>query len=168
MRKIAKTLLVILGVALVAEVAETALMVWAFRSRNPRALRLIRSFNKYVRNPVTLRFSGGSGLSATVHHVGRRSGTSYATPVIAHRSHEDVVIPLPYGTEVDWLRNVQAAGQAIVDLDGRTFRGDQPMVEGMDDVVALLPNSMVRITHLHGTRYAMRLRVAEAAAPASA
>jgi deazaflavin-dependent oxidoreductase (nitroreductase family) len=168
MRKIAKTLLVILGVAVVAEVAETVLMVWAFRSRNPRALRLIRRFNKQVRNPVTLRFSGRSGLSATVHHVGRRSGTPYATPVIAHRSHQDVIIPLPYGTEVDWLRNVQAAGQAMVDLDGRTFRVDQPALVDIDDAVGLLPASMVRITHLHGTRHAVRLRVSGVAAAASA
>ena len=168
MRKIAKTLLVILGVVVVAEVVETALMVWAFRSRNPRALRFIRRFNKHLRNPVMLRFSGRSGLSATVHHVGRRSGTPYATPVIAHRSHQDVIIPLPYGTEVDWLRNLLAAGQAVVDLEGRSLKVDQPAVIDIDDVVALLPGPMVRITHLHGTRYAVRLRVSRIATAASA
>lgn len=168
MRKIAKTLLMILGVVVVVEVVETALMVWAFRSRNPRALRRIGLFNKYVTNPVMLRFSGRSGLSATVHHVGRRSGTPYATPVIAYRSHDDIVIPLPYGTDVDWLRNLLAARQAVVDLGGRSLKVDDPTVVGIDDVLALLPASMVRITHLHDTHDAVRMRVSGFATPASA
>ncbi|MEA3502334.1 MAG: hypothetical protein U9R47_06135, partial [Actinomycetota bacterium] len=95
MRKVAKTLLAIVGVVVVAEIVETALMVWAWRCRNPRALRFIKRFNRYVINPVMLWFSGRSGLSAIVHHIGRRSGTPYTTPVIAHQSHEDVIIPLP-------------------------------------------------------------------------
>ena len=84
MRKIAKTLLVILGIAVVGKVVETALILWAWRSRNPRVLRLTKRFNRYVINPLMLRFSGQAGLSAIVHHVGRRSGKPYATPVIAH------------------------------------------------------------------------------------
>lgn len=163
MRKIAQTLLAILGVLVVVEVVETALMIWAFRSRNPRALRLIRRFNKYVTNPVMLRFSGRSGLSAIVHHVGRRSDTPYATPVIAHRSHDDIVIPLPYGTDVDWLHNLLAAGHAVVDIDGQTLSVDEPTVVDIDEVVALLPASMVRITRLHGTRSVARLRISEIA-----
>ena len=168
MRKIAKTLLIILGVLVVVEVVETAFMVWAFRSRNPRALRLVRRFNKYVTNPVMLRFSGRSGASAIVHHVGRRSGTPYATPVIAHRSHDDVIIPLPYGTDVDWLHNLLAAGHAVVDLEGRSLEVDEPAVVDIDDVIAQLPASMVRIAHLHDTRHAVRTRVSEIATPSSA
>lgn len=168
MRKIAKTLLVILGVVVVAEIVETALMVWAWRCRNPRALRLIKRFNKYVSNPVMLRFSGRSGVSAIVHHVGRRSGTPYATPVIAHQSHQDVIIPLPYGTEVDWLRNVLAAGQAVVDLEGRSLRVEEPAVVDIDDVIGLLPSPMVRTVRFNGARDAVRMRVSGTATSASA
>ena len=166
MRKIAKTMLVLLGVVMVAWVAEFAVTVWAWRSRNPRALDLIKHFNKYVLNPVMLRFSGQSGLSAIVHHVGRRSGKPYATPVISHQSHEDVIIPLPYGTEIDWLRNLLAAGRAVVDLEGRSLMVDEPAVVDMDDVIGLLPAPMVRTVRFNGARDAVRLRVSGIAAPA--
>jgi deazaflavin-dependent oxidoreductase (nitroreductase family) len=161
MRKIAKAMLVLLGVVMVAWVAEFALTVWAWRSRNPRALDLIKHFNKYVLNPVMLRFSGQSGPSAIVHHVGRRSGTPYATPVIAHQSHRDIIIPLPYGTDVDWLRNLLAAGQAVVDLEGRSLSVDEPAVVDIHDVIGLLPAPMGRAVRFNGARGAVRLRVSQ-------
>ena len=168
MRKIARASLVILGVVVVVEVVETALMVWAWRSRNPRALCLITRFNKCVRNPVMLRFSGRTGLTAIVHHVGRRSGMPYSTPVIAHQSHQHVIIPLPYGTDVDWLRNLMAAGRAVVDLEGRSLRVDEPVVVDIDDVIGLLPAPMVRTVRFNGARDAVRLRVSQVATSAPA
>ena len=166
MRKIAKTVLVLLGVVMVAWLVETALLAWAWRSRNPRALDLIKHFNKYVLNPVMLRFSGRSGQTAVVRHVGRRSGTSYATPVIAHRSGQDVIIPLPYGTDVDWLRNLLAADQGVVDFEGQSFRVDEPTVVDIDNVIGLLPAPMARVVGFNGARDAVRLRVSETAPPA--
>src|SRR5712692_5130864 len=62
-------------------------------------------------NPVVLTFSGRRGTYAIVRHVGRRSGRSYSTPVVAARLGDSFVIPLPYGPDVDWVRNVRAAGQ---------------------------------------------------------
>ena len=44
-------------------------------------------------------------------HDRRRSGKYYATPVVADRSADGFILPLPYGTGVDWLRNVLAAGR---------------------------------------------------------
>ena len=161
MRKIAKTLLVTLGVVVVIEIAIDALRIWSWRSRNPRALHLVKRFNKFVENPIRVRFGGRSGPSAVVHHVGRRSGKPYATPVIAHQSQQDVIIPLPYGTDVDWLRNLLAAGQAVVDLEGRSLQVDGPVIVDIDDVVDLLPASMVFAVRVNGAREALRLRVSE-------
>jgi deazaflavin-dependent oxidoreductase (nitroreductase family) len=159
MRTIGKVLLALLGVVVMIEIVETAFRIWAWRSRNPRALHIVTLVNKYVENPLQLRFSGRSGMSATVHHVGRRSGTPYATPVIAHRSDHEVIIPLPYGIEVDWLRNVLAAGEAVIDLDGRSLGCDDPAVVDIHEVVDLLPPSMVRTVRLNGAREALQLRV---------
>jgi deazaflavin-dependent oxidoreductase (nitroreductase family) len=161
MRKIAKTLLVLLGVVVIVEVVDTTLTVWAWRSRNPAALRLAKRLKKYVTNPVMLRFSGRSGQSAIVHHLGRRSGMPYATPVIAHETHEDVIIPLPYGTDLDWLRNLRAAGHAVVDLRGHSVRVDEPAVVHINDVIDLFPAPMVRTVRFNGAREALRLRVSE-------
>ena len=167
MRKVTKTLMLIVGVGVIVWAVETALTVWAWRSRNPRALDLIKHFNKYVLNPVMLRFSGQSGPSAIVHHVGRRSGTPYASPVMAHQAHDDVIIPLPYGADVDWFRNLRAAGQAVVVLEGRSLAVDKPAAVDIDDVIGLLPAPMARTVRLNGAREAARLHVSDPAALAS-
>lgn len=128
MRKLGKVAPAILGVAVVVEALDMVVTTAAVRSRNPRALNLVKRMHKLT-NPRLVRLAGRSGSQlATVHHVGRRSGLPYATPVMAHRCHDDVIIPLPYGTDVDWLRNIQSAGRTDVDLDGQTFTVDRPVV----------------------------------------
>jgi deazaflavin-dependent oxidoreductase (nitroreductase family) len=164
MRKVVKTLLVMLGVVLVLQIADAVLHTWAWRTRNPRTLQFVKRYNKYVVNRVYLRFSGRLGQVATVHHVGRRSGTPYATPVRAHATDQDVIVPLPYGADVDWLVNLMAAGRGVVDLQHRSLQVDEPVVVDIDDVVGDLSDSMVRTVRLNGARRAARLRLAEPAA----
>ncbi|HUH69305.1 MAG TPA: nitroreductase, partial [Mycobacterium sp.] len=56
-----------------------------------------------------LRLAGRKHWYASaIRHAGRRSGKQYATPVVADRVADGFVIPLPYGTRVDWLQNVLA------------------------------------------------------------
>jgi deazaflavin-dependent oxidoreductase (nitroreductase family) len=87
----------------------------------------IRTFNKYVINPVMRRFARVSrGPFAVVQHVGRRSGKPYATPIIVEPFGKDVVIALTYGPEVDWYRNVQAAGRCTLLWHGKTYALEQP------------------------------------------
>ncbi len=75
----------------------------------------MRSFNKHVLNRVTRRFAKSSrGSFAVVRHVGRRSGKPYATPTMVVPIEDGFVIALTYGTEVDWYRNVQAAGRCTI------------------------------------------------------
>ncbi len=72
--------------------------------------RFIR-FNKHTLNPATLKSAGHqTSIYATVKHVGRHSGRTYTTPVVAKPLGDGFVIPLPYGADVDWCRNVLAAG----------------------------------------------------------
>jgi len=67
----------------------------------------IRHFNHRRLNPITLRRAGehASGPVALTH-VGRRSGHTYTTPVVTIPFSEGFVIPLPYGADTDWCRNV--------------------------------------------------------------
>ncbi len=162
-RRSCKALLIVLGVFAIEQLAETGFMVWAWRSHNARALRLIKRYNKLTR-PLKVRSAGRSGLIAAVHHEGRRSGTPYTTPVIAYRSAEQVFVPLPYGTDVDWLRNLRAAGRGVVDLDGHVLDVERPDVVAVGEVEELLPASMRRIIRMNGTREAVRMRVVRIAA----
>ena len=55
----------------------------------------------------------------------------------------------------------------MVDLEGRSLRVGETAVVGIDDVVDLLPDSMMRVVRFNGAREALRLRVSEPT-PASA
>ena len=73
---------------------------------------LIRTSNKYLLNPLMLQLAGRRHWYASViEHTGRRSGKRYSTPIVADQVGEDILIPLPYGTQVDWVRNVLTAGR---------------------------------------------------------
>ena len=71
----------------------------------------IGSFLKHTLNPITLRAARGTRSSfAIVQHVGRKSGKAYETPIIVQLTEGGLVIELTYGDQVDWYRNVRAAG----------------------------------------------------------
>lgn len=75
----------------------------------------IRTFNKHILNPVLGRIARSSfGPFAIIRHVGRRSGKTYETPVIVFPMTGGFVLALTYGTEVDWFRNVTAAGRCVL------------------------------------------------------
>ncbi len=169
MRRLFKVLAVALGIIVIEQIIETTLMMWAFRGRDPRALRWLIWYHKHVENPVMVRyFSGRSSRDALLYHVGRRSGKAYRTPVTAHRSGDTVIIPLPYGTRTDWLRNLQAAGGGVVELEGRSFTVDDPQVVPIDQVMPLLPPLVARIVRVHETEHAVGLHVVGSAARLSA
>ena len=65
---------------------------------------------KHTLNRYTTRVARGPhGRFALVRHVGRKSGKSYETPIIARPVDGGFMIELTYGPEVDWYRNVVAA-----------------------------------------------------------
>jgi deazaflavin-dependent oxidoreductase (nitroreductase family) len=70
---------------------------------------------KHTLNPLTRRVARTrSGPFALVRHVGRRSGKTYETPIIVTTLGPDIVIELTYGDQVDWYKNVQAAGGCTI------------------------------------------------------
>lgn len=92
----------------------------------------VRTFNKYVLNPAMLLLAGRKyWYAAVIRHTGRRSGKNYATPVVADRVADGFVIPLPYGTHVDWLRNVRSSGQATITVGGQTYDVVEPKIIDM-------------------------------------
>jgi deazaflavin-dependent oxidoreductase (nitroreductase family) len=77
---------------------------------------------KYTLNPLTRRLARSSfGPFSIVRHVGRRSGKRYETPIIAAPVEDGFVIELTYGPNVDWHRNVVAAGGCTVVRHGREY-----------------------------------------------
>lgn len=106
-----------------------------------------------------LRLAGREGWYASVaHHVGRRSGRHYATPVVAEPTANGFVIPLPYGTDVDWLRNVLAAGHFTLERNGVSYDVGEPMLIGWADAQVLLSPSRRFAFRLYGVRQFLQVR----------
>src|SRR5262249_35967199 len=75
----------------------------------------VRVFNKYVTNRVLRGLAHlPRGPFALVRHVGRRSGKPYETEIMVFATGDGFVIALTYGPNVDWYRNLMAAGGGTV------------------------------------------------------
>jgi deazaflavin-dependent oxidoreductase (nitroreductase family) len=87
-----------------------------------RARRWYLSTLKHTLNRATTRLARARhGPFALVRHVGRRSGRQYETPVILAPVPDGFVTELTYGPEVDWFKNVVAAGGCVVVRHGREY-----------------------------------------------
>ena len=81
---------------------------------------------KYM-NPVMRRAARYLPTFAVLKHRGRRSGTAYETVVNAYRKGNVLAILLGHG-ETDWVKNVLAAGEADLHLQGKDVHITNPRV----------------------------------------
>ena len=81
-------------------------------------------------NPLILSFAGSHRLPmfAVIYHRGRRSGRFYSTPLGARPTADGFVIPLTFGKQADWFRNVQAAGECVIRWNGANYALIEPEV----------------------------------------
>jgi hypothetical protein len=120
----------------------------------------VRQFNKRILNPVVLRrvVRAHAAYPAVVHHLGRRSGHSYSTPVAAEPTSSGFVIPLPYGIEADWCRNVLAVGTSTIERRGVTYTVGDPELIEVSEALAELPLQSRLIYQLVGIKHFLRVR----------
>jgi len=108
-----------------------------------------------------LRLAGKPNWYASViEHTGRRSGKAYRTPIVADRVGEHVIIPLPYGTQVDWVRNVLTAGQANVVSGGQSFHVVSPELISSTQALPELPHDRRRTFERVSIGHFLRARIA--------
>jgi deazaflavin-dependent oxidoreductase (nitroreductase family) len=65
-------------------------------------------------------------IFAVVEHRGRRTGRQYATPVAARRIAGGFAITLAFGAQVDWYRNLLAAGGGVIRWRAHAYRVAAP------------------------------------------
>ena len=64
---------------------------------------------KRFANPILVNLAG-HGWFVELEHIGRKSGAAHRTPLMAFRHGDTITIALTYGPDVQWLKNVRAAG----------------------------------------------------------
>jgi deazaflavin-dependent oxidoreductase (nitroreductase family) len=131
----------------------------------PRARRLIRSVARVV-NPVVLRFAGGRHLPVlgVIHHRGRRTGQHYATPLgIRPATAGGFVMPLTFGEEAGWYRNVRAAGWCVITWRGDDYTVADPVIVDRAAALPAFPRYERLALRLIGIRQFVWLRSAPAA-----
>ena len=93
-----------------------------------------------VLNPLIKKLAGRRHfmMAAQIHHVGRRSGRAYVTPASASLAGDLIVIPLTFGNQSDWSRNVRAAGGARIRLGGADYQAVQPELVDRADAIQVV------------------------------
>lgn len=101
--------------------------------------RVMRRVNRVFTNPIMGTFAWLVPPLAVVHHVGRKSGRSYRTPVVAFHTAAGFVIPMTYGRDVDWARNILRARGCGLEQMGRRVTLRNPRIVGFKVAEAHLP-----------------------------
>jgi deazaflavin-dependent oxidoreductase (nitroreductase family) len=101
--------------------------------------RTMRRINRAFTNPLMRPLAGRLPPLAIAHHVGRKSGRRYRTPVLAFSTDEGFVTPLPYGTDTDWCLNWIEAGEGFVQAAGRRTAVTNPRIVPAGEALPLLP-----------------------------
>ncbi len=101
-------------------------------------------------------------LWAVVHHRGRRSGRAYAIPIAIRASDDAFTIPLPWGTETQWLRNVQAAGGCTIRWRGIDHTATAPRMIGAEEAIPAFHPVQRMILRVGGVGSFLRLSRTEA------
>lgn len=89
-------------------------------------LRFLRPFTTRIFNPFARRFAGWLPGFAILTHTGRRSGRTYRTPINVFRRGDHYLFALTYGSDVQWVKNVMAAGGCRMQTRGEELELVEP------------------------------------------
>ena len=131
----------------------------SMRTKFPPVVTAVRRVNRAVWNPQAMKTAGQPGATASViQHVGRTTGTPYETPIGPYITEDGFVVALPYGSTPDWLKNVLAAGSAVIVHEGSTYSVDQPEIILSSVALAHVPRTEQWSLRLFGVDHFLRVR----------
>lgn len=118
-------------------------------------------------NPVIGRFAGGRHfrMAAEIRHVGRRSGKVYVTPVSAQLLGDVALVPLTFGNQSDWVRNVRAVAGCALRIGGVDYIATEPdflsRLEAKPLITEAFSPPQRAMMRMLGIRQFMRLQVSQ-------
>lgn len=110
-------------------------------------------------NPLTRPFAGWLPAFGVITHRGRRTGRTYRTPVNVFRRGSNFVFFLTYGPDVEWVKNVMAAGRCTLRTRGRDVELVEPELV-TDPGRRLAPLPVRGVLALVGATQHVRMRAA--------
>lgn len=116
----------------------------------------VKPYNRFVST------FAGYFLYAMLRHQGRKSGKTYDIPVMAWRTAGGMLIPLAWGPESDWYRNLLAANSCAVQISGRWYRCSEPVLTTRDQALALMPPAarmIVQFSPINVTQFVLLRKV---------
>ena len=130
-----------------------------FVAGKPRRSAPVRAFAR-VFGPIGGRMAGNGlfPLWAVLRHTGRKSGTTYATPVVALKIADGFFVPLPFGDATQWAKNLFAAGGGVVKYAGREYRVTEPQVVEREAIADRLPKLVRFASRRIGLRQFIEVR----------
>lgn len=99
----------------------------------------VARFNRIVTNPLGRLVAGWAPGFAIVRHRGRKSGKTYSTPINIFKVEDRFVIALTYGSNVDWLKNVLAAGGCTIRYRSKEIELADPKFVTTSEGMSLMP-----------------------------
>ena len=91
-------------------------------------LAFLRPFTTRVFNRFSRLFAGWLPGFGLLVYRGRKTGREYRTPMNVFRRGDGYVFALTYGAEVQWVKNILAAGECELRTLGRTIRLVEPVL----------------------------------------
>jgi len=122
-------------------------------------MRRLRCITARVLNPLTRLIGGRLPYFGIITHVGRRSGRTYRTPLNIFRQGDHYYVALTYGSDVDWVKNVLAAGRCQLRTRGRDVVLVEPEVIS-DRELRFIPLAGRVIERWNGVTEVVRMRAA--------
>ena len=121
-------------------------------------LQFLRPFTTNVFNRVSRLFSGWLPGFGLLLYRGRTSGKAYRTPMNVFRHGDEYVLALTYGSDVQWVKNVMAAGGCDLKTRGRVVRLTYPRLF-VDPGRSTMPQPVRFFLGLMRVTEFMRLRI---------
>jgi deazaflavin-dependent oxidoreductase (nitroreductase family) len=123
----------------------------------PTRIRFLRPFTSKIFNRLEIHFAGWMPTFAILTHVGRKSGTVYRTPINLFRRGDHYVFALTYGSDVQWLRNILAAGECSMRTRGQDIHLVEPELI-VDPELRLMPLPVRWIGKVNRVTELLRMR----------
>ena len=116
---------------------------------------------RYV-NPVTRPLAARLPAFAVLTHRGRKSGRTYRTPInVFRRGNDEYYFVLTYGSDVQWVKNVLAAGSCWIETRGQMVELVEPELITDPDLRPAPPHVRFVERRIAGATQYLRMRASD-------